>query len=81
MSAGGPFAPSPELMNLIGVGAEELAEILKRLGYRREGSGDAIKFRRQRPSAGRTGRAPRRRPAKVDPHSPFAKLGDMFAEN
>ena len=81
MSAGGPFAPSPELMNLIGVGAEELAEILKRLGYRREGSGDAIKFRRQRPSAGRTGRAPRRRPAKVDPHSPFAKLGDMFAGN
>jgi len=78
LSKGGPFAAPAELMNLIGCGAEDLALILGRLGYRRQGSGETAVYRRQRPTAGRTGPKTPRQTREADPDSPFAKLGQLM---
>ena len=73
----GGFEMPAELMNLIGCGADDLAEILGRLGYRRAVKGDTVTFHRKRPKAGRAGARPGR-PRRPDPDSPFAKLGGLM---
>jgi len=81
LSRAGAFAAPAELMNVIGCNLAEVTEILKRLGYRCIGNGDDIRFRRQKPGAGRTGPRPVSKARKADPDSPFAKLGQLMAEN
>ncbi len=81
LSRGGAFAAPAELMNLIGCGVDDMAEVLKHLGYRRQEKGGETVFRRQKPSPGRTGPKPPSPPGKMNPDSPFAKLGDLVAGN
>jgi len=69
----GRFRPTAELMSLAGCGAEDLAPVLKALGFaaRRDDDGplfEAKARRRGRPAGG----APR--PARVSAESPFAAL-------
>ena len=78
LSRTGAFTVPPDLMNLVGCGIEDMTAILGRLGYRRQGKDAALKFRRQKPGAGRTGAPPRRKKRAVNPDSPFAKLGEMM---
>ena len=54
----GTFEEPAQLMNLIGCHADELAEVLKHLGYHREASSDTIIYRPKKRQAGRTGIPP-----------------------
>ncbi|MDG2205836.1 MAG: helicase-related protein [Alphaproteobacteria bacterium] len=78
LSRPGAFPPPVDLMNLIGCGIEDMTEVLKRLGYRHHFKDDALKFRRQKPEAGRTGAQQKRSKQKANPNSPFAKLGELM---
>ena len=78
LSRPGAFPPPVDLMNLIGCGIEDMTEVLKRLGYRHHVKDDALKFRRQKPEAGRTGAQQNRSKQKANPDSPFAKLGELM---
>ncbi len=80
LSRPGAFPPPVDLMNLVGCGIEEMTEVLKRLGYRHYFKNEELKFQRQKPEAGRTGlqqNLPKRR---ANPHSPFAKLGELISD-
>ena len=70
----GPFAVTPGLMSLAGCNAEELAEMLPALGYRRVQQDDEIRFapRRRRKSEQR-----KRVPGGMHEPSPFAKLRNL----
>jgi ATP-dependent RNA helicase SUPV3L1/SUV3 len=87
LSKKGPFAEPAPLMNLLGCGADELGEVLKRLGYQRETKAGTVAYRPKRRQAGRTGKpsssknstkakqvAPRQN---MDADSPFAKLREL----
>ncbi len=83
LSAKGPFDEPAVLMNLMGCGADDLAEVLKRLGYQRNTKGEAVTYRPKRREAGRTGKPrpkkggkPQPQP-KIDLDSPFAKLREL----
>ncbi|MBL6946643.1 MAG: disulfide oxidoreductase [Rhodospirillales bacterium] len=73
----GPFAPTPDLMSIIGCGPEGLSEILTALGFRKVSKGDEERF-----AAPRKGRADARKPKRQTrqpkkPDSPFAKLREL----
>ncbi|MSO66035.1 MAG: hypothetical protein EXQ85_09640, partial [Alphaproteobacteria bacterium] len=75
----GPFVSSPELLSLVGCRREELAAILREIGFRvLAGEGEPRfhakprRWRRSRPVDG-GGRADE----PVDPHSPFAALATL----
>jgi ATP-dependent RNA helicase SUPV3L1/SUV3 len=80
----GAFRPTPELMSLAGAGADDMAAILKGLGYRAEKDkeGQAV-FRRAGGKKARDGRAKtaarQRRQREPDRESPFAKLRHLAA--
>ncbi|MBL6928664.1 MAG: disulfide oxidoreductase [Rhodospirillales bacterium] len=74
----GPFAPTRELMSIVGCGAEDTGEILIAMGFRK-----VLKDGEERFAAPRKGRRPAAekpaRPAKPshDSDSPFAKLREL----
>jgi ATP-dependent RNA helicase SUPV3L1/SUV3 len=70
-SESGPFAPDPHLAQLVGATKADLPEILTALGWKAViGEDGSTTF--HAPPARKRG--PRRRPPKVAPESPFAKL-------
>ncbi len=83
----GPFTLSHEILSLLGMSAEHALPIIRALGYREGGpDGNALFVRagRRGERAGKksgSGARPRkpasRRPPRVDPDSPFAKLRDL----
>ena len=75
LSRNGPFAAGPELLSMLGCGADALTEVLARLGYRSGGDGDEATFERapRRPRKAAPGKA---RGARA-PDSPFAKLREL----
>ena len=58
LSERGPFEEPAQLMNLIGCHANELADVLKRLGYQRETKNERVIYRSKKRQAGRTGKPP-----------------------
>ncbi|MBT6094581.1 MAG: DEAD/DEAH box helicase [Rhodospirillaceae bacterium] len=83
LSAKGPFEEPAPLMNLMGCGADGLAEVLKQLGYQSQKKGEQTIYRPKRREAGRTGkpRVPKGAKSapnpKIDEDSPFAKLREL----
>ena len=78
LSAAAPFTPPPELMNLLGCGAEELVEVLEHLGYQGQTIDGQRRLRRRRKARPKTKGRPRQAPAvRGDPDSPFAKLAEL----
>jgi ATP-dependent RNA helicase SUPV3L1/SUV3 len=67
LAKAGPLAIDATFLSLTGSGPEEAAAILSALGYRRQGTGSAMRFRRPLPKVRATTDRPR-------PDSPFARL-------
>ena len=66
LSAKGEFEEPTQLMNLIGCHADELAVVLKRLGYHRESRGNTTIYKPKQRKAGRTGMPPKQfKPVKI----------------
>ena len=73
LAAKGPFAEPAQLMNLMGCNADGLAEVLKRLGYQRDASGETVTYRPKRRQAGRTGQPRSPKPQVAKGHKAAAK--------
>jgi len=83
----GPFAPTPDLLSLIGATLDDFPGVMRAIGFKRiqKKKDDGTPEDRYRPMrAKERAHAPqqrRKRPAKPapapDPHSPFAKLKDL----
>jgi ATP-dependent RNA helicase SUPV3L1/SUV3 len=79
LSRNGPFAAGPELLSLVACTSEEMARVLKMLGYRAGGDGDAVRFSPE-PRRGKGPGGPGKRSRKTadeDMNSPFAKLREL----
>ncbi len=72
LAMSGPFAPSPQLANLVGCGRDDLIGALTALGFSAEAGESGVVLRRAAPRPLRRDR--RRGSAAADPHSPFAPL-------
>ena len=84
----GPFAPTPELLSLVGVSRDEFPDVMRWLGYRSErGEDGEVRYRpghserprkprpkKRVPRRGENRDAPAKKPAATDPDSPFAPL-------
>jgi len=74
----GPFAPSPELMSIIGCGTEDISAILGALGFRKVNVKSEERFaapkKGRRPAAKKSSRTTQ--PSRVS-DSPFAKLREL----
>ena len=64
-------------MKLIGCGAKDMTQILKRLGYRQVRTEDEILFQRRKPIAKGAGFNPKQTKFKTNPNSPFAELAKL----
>ena len=76
----GPFAAGAELLTIAGCGADEMAEILNRLGYRQETRGGKVRYRLKLRSRRKYTKLPPRQPAAPAEGSPFEKLRDLVVE-
>ncbi|PPR73850.1 MAG: hypothetical protein CFH05_01131 [Alphaproteobacteria bacterium MarineAlpha3_Bin4] len=76
----GPFAAGAELLTIAGCGADEMAEILNRLGYRQETRGGKVRYRLKLRSRRKFTKLPPRQPAAPAEGSPFEKLRDFVVE-
>ncbi len=73
-------ALSPEILNLAGCGEDQIADVLDAIGYKLAKDGDVLRIRRLKSNASPKAKrkaAKAKRPAQVDPNSPFAKLQDL----
>ncbi|MGB0670264.1 MAG: hypothetical protein ACPGNT_02100, partial [Rhodospirillales bacterium] len=70
----GPLTLSPDLAPLIGSDTATLAAAARRLGFQADEQGLWRPRRARKGPAGKVGPAP----APTDPHSPFARLKDLF---
>ena len=74
MSVAGAFAAPPELLSLLGCSRDELAPVLAFLGYRARRQGETELWQAARDGAAK---ARRRRKARGDAASPFARLREL----
>ena len=72
--AGGAFAPSTEMLSLLGCGHEEVKPVLRKLGYAMATTPEGERWRRK-PMQKRA--APKEPEVAIDPDSPFAKLKEL----
>ena len=83
LAKAGAFPPTPALMSLAGRGPDDLAAILKGLGYRAAKDADGRLVFRAAGGKGRKGKrqnaAGGKRREQVAPDSPFAKLKHLTA--
>jgi len=78
LSAAGPFTPPPELMNLLGCGAEPLFNVLENIGYQSDSIVGQRRLRRRRNAKPKIkGSVKSVSALLVDPYSPFAKLSEL----
>ena len=83
----GPFAPTPDLLSMIGATLDDFPGVMRAIGFKRiqKKTEDGTPEDRYRPMRAKERNHPpqkrRKRPAKPapapDPHSPFAKLKDL----
>ncbi|MBO6949029.1 MAG: disulfide oxidoreductase [Rhodospirillales bacterium] len=83
----GPFAPTPDLLSMIGATLDDFPGVMRAIGFKRiqKKTEDGTPEDRYRPMRAKERNHPpqkrRKRPAKAapapDPHSPFAKLKDL----
>ncbi len=83
MSKAGPFAPTPELLSLVGANLEDFPHVMQAIGFKRtqrkaeDGTPDEryqpVRAKRQQ-QAKQPSRKHPEAPVIMDPHSPFAKL-------
>jgi len=72
------FGIEPDLLSLAGCGVDDMAAVLKGLGFRGRLVDGEMRFRPPRRPAADAKRTASKLPAKpVDPHSPFAKLQEL----
>ncbi len=77
-SRDGAFEVAPAMMNAIGAGPEDFAQVLRGYGYAVTLSEDTLRVARRRTRKRTAPKAPKRRAARaVDPDSPFAILGQL----
>ena len=78
LSREGAFDVAPAMMNAIGAGPDDFAQVLRRFGYAVTSVDETLRVARRRPSKKPAPKAHHRRPARpVDPDSPFAILAGL----
>jgi ATP-dependent RNA helicase SUPV3L1/SUV3 len=75
----GVFEVTPAVMNAIGAGPDDFAQVLRRFGYAVTNAGETFNVARRRPNKHKAAKKPRqpREVRPVDPDSPFAKLAQL----
>ncbi len=82
LAKGGRIAPTSDLTSMVGATAAQFPAVMRALGFKRVQKGDDPSAERYLPETSRRrppkkSAAARRSAPNVDPHSPFAKLGEL----
>ena len=80
LARSGPFVAGAELLTIAGCGADEMAEILKRLGYYQETRGGKVRYQLKLSRRRKYAKLPRRQPTALAKESPFEILKDLVVE-